>query len=280
MGRYRIAGIDLEYITENEVLLKQMEKYRDDACRPHYHMEVRIKPFIEEMPVRPFLVRKNRFLYRKQDRLITDVRKDEKIIIRTEANADYTNVIIELSQALGERLKDMEYLLSGMHFLMMATSANHLSLHASALAYQGEALLFSAPSGTGKSTHARLWQQVFPEAMIINDDKPLLYWEQERFYVSGSPWSGKSILNENIKLPLKAIIFLEQAEKNYLEEISVADKIVYLLRNANRPQEEEFMDLVINNIRKLLLHVPIYRLHCNISEDAVWTVYRKLYQEV
>lgn len=280
MGKYRIAGVELEYQSDNKELLKQLEKYRDDSINPRFRMEVKIRSSFEEMPVPPTLIRKNRFLYREQDRVITDVRKNGKIIVRTQAGVDYTRVVIELSETLGEKITDSEYLLSGLHFLMMATCANHLSLHASALAFQGEGILFSAPSGTGKSTHTGLWKQIFPEAVIINDDKPLLYLKGERFYVAGSPWSGKSALNENQKLPIKAIIFLEQAETNYLEEISVSEKLVHLLRNVNRPQEKELMDIVINNIRELLMRVPIYLLHCSISEEAVWTVYRKLYQEV
>lgn len=70
--------------------------------------------------------------------------------------------------------------------------------HGSALALDGKAYLFTAPSGTGKSTHAALWRQVFgTRVTMINDDKPLLRFAPEGVTVFGTPWAGKAHLQTN-----------------------------------------------------------------------------------
>lgn len=97
----------------------------------------------------------------------------------------------------------------------ISTPYNGLMLHASAAALGGRACLFSGPCGRGKSTHTRLWQQTFGEAVqVFNDDKPALRRLDGRWYAYGTPWCGKDGINLNQKWPLGGICFLEKSQEN------------------------------------------------------------------
>ena len=97
----------------------------------------------------------------------------------------------------------------------ISTPYNGLMLHASAAALGGRAYLFSGPCGRGKSTHTRLWQQTFGEAVqVFNDDKPALRRLDGRWYAYGTPWCGKDGINLNQKWPLGGICFLEKSQEN------------------------------------------------------------------
>ena len=88
-----------------------------------------------------------------------------------------------------------------------------LMTHGSTVAVDGKAYLFTAKCGTGKSTHTRLWRQVFESrAAMVNDDKPFLKITEAGVLACGSPWSGKHGLDTNITVPLQGICILERGK--------------------------------------------------------------------
>ena len=106
-----------------------------------------------------------------------------------------------------------------------------LLMHGSALCMDGKAYIFTAPSGTGKSTHARLWRETFGDRVwMINDDKPLVRIEGGTARVYGSPWDGKHHLSRNASAPLKAVLRIVRSEENRLEPMSKADALQMLLQ--------------------------------------------------
>lgn len=148
--------------------------------------------------------------------------------------------------------------------------------HASAIEYMGNAYLFSADSQVGKSTHTKLWQEYFgsDKVKIINDDKPVIRLLDGKIFVYGSPWTGGSGKEDNIKAPLKAIVFLERAQANNIIRVKDTDyKITNLLTQCKsrfpQKQTSRFMDI----IEKIVKEIPIYKLQCNVSKDAVKTAY-------
>lgn len=172
-------------------------------------------------------------------------------------------------------IDECEYIWTGSEFYHKILDFNGFMLHASAVAMDSKAYLFSAKSGTGKSTHTRLWQEYFGEdrVFIINDDKPVLRDVNDRFYVYGTPWSGKSYKNLDIKVPLQSIIFIERAETNWINRIESKQAIKFILDQTLRPGEIEKMDKLLSLIKKLLKAVPVYKMGCNISEGAVSMAY-------
>lgn len=106
-------------------------------------------------------------------------------------------------------------------FAEHAIGKDVLLIHGSAICMDGRGYLFMAPSGTGKSTHTRLWRRAFGDrCFMVNDDKPFLRVNQDDVMVSGSPWSGKHRLDTNVSVPLRAIVILNRSEANRIARIS------------------------------------------------------------
>lgn len=141
--------------------------------------------------------------------------------------------------------------------------------HGSAIAVDGVAYLFTATSGTGKSTHSRFWRETFGErAVMVNDDKPLLKLTEDGVLVCGTPWNGKHHLGENIMVPLEAICILERGEENEIEEISAKEALTMLLQQSHRPAKAASMMLYLNLMDQLTKSLRFYRLKCNLNPEA------------
>ncbi len=138
--------------------------------------------------------------------------------------------------------------------------------HGSAVALDGQAYIFAAPSGTGKSTHARLWREKFGDRVVmINDDKPFVR-VGGRCTVYGSPWDGKHRLSTNASFPLRAVCFLERAERNSIAPLSPSEAIHWFLSQAYR---EEAVASIFPLILKITDVIPSFLLKCNTDPGAV-----------
>lgn len=165
--------------------------------------------------------------------------------------------------------EDVEYVYTGSIFYHALIEFGGLMLHSSAVVVDGYAYLFSADSGTGKSTHTELWLKKFGErAYILNDDKPAIRIEDGVAYAYGTPWSGKNDINKNAKAKLKGICFISRGEKNEIEKVDSGSIIPEIMKQTIRPSNEKIMDLLLNNIEKLLEIVPFYRMKCNMDIEA------------
>ncbi|HOJ10324.1 MAG TPA: hypothetical protein PK733_06995 [Clostridiales bacterium] len=176
-------------------------------------------------------------------------------------------------------LNELEYIFTGFAFSHALLDYNGFCLHSSAVAIDNKAILFSAPCGTGKSTHAGLWQKHFgrDRVVIINDDKPAIRLIDDAFYVYGTPWSGKTGLNMNLKVPLQAVVFIEQAEKNHIRLLNNREAVQMLVYQSMRPNDDrEKLSRLLALIDALLKKIPVYKLGCTISIDAVRLVYETI----
>ncbi len=175
-------------------------------------------------------------------------------------------------------LETIEYIYTGAMFNRYILKYNGCMLHSSAVVVDGYAYLFSADSGTGKSTHTNLWIKHFGDkAFIINDDKPCIRKIDDEWYVFGTPWSGKTDTNINTSVKLGAIVFLERSSENWIEEESIKNAISKFFKQTVRKlSKEENMDLVLSNMEQILQETPLYRMGCNISDEAVATAYNKI----
>lgn len=147
-------------------------------------------------------------------------------------------------------------------------------LHCSCLMYENEAYVFTAKSGTGKSTHARLWCETFKDKVtMINDDKPIIRLIDDTFYIYGTPWNGKHSISNNIKAPVKAIFYLHQANENKATLCDPLSAISKLLSQTILPDDKDVMNNLLNMLEKLVLKTPVFDLDCTISKDAVLTAF-------
>ena len=148
-------------------------------------------------------------------------------------------------------------------------SRNILLFHGSVVAIDGNAYLFTAKSGTGKSTHTRLWREVFGDrAVMVNDDKPFLEIRENQVIAHGSPWNGKHRLGENISLPLRAICILERGETNEIHPITPAQALPMLIQQSQRPQDKSKLPIYMDLIDQLSSRVSFYRMRCNMDPQA------------
>ena len=168
--------------------------------------------------------------------------------------------------------------------------------HGSCVAVDGEGYLFTAKSGTGKSTHTGLWRELFGNrAVMVNDDKPLIricdqgsFDEGTGALVYGTPWDGKHRLSTNICVPLRAICLLERAGKNgknEIREITMAEALPMLLQQAYRPAAPAGLKRTLELIGKLGKDempreecekggVRFYRMRCNMEIEAAEMAYK------
>ena len=144
-----------------------------------------------------------------------------------------------------------------------------LLLHGSVVAVDGYAYLFTAKSGTGKSTHTRLWRQHFGDrAVMVNDDKPFLQIRPDRVMACGSPWSGKHGLDTNVCLPLKGICLLERGPENHIQKATPEQLLPLLYKQCHRTKKAEHLARQKNLVDALAGLVPLWQMRCNKNEDA------------
>lgn len=171
-----------------------------------------------------------------------------------------------------------EYLYTGSWFYHKLLSFQGLMLHASAVVYEGQAYLFSAPSGTGKSTHTGLWKQVFgsENVYILNDDKPALRLTADGWYAYGTPFSGKVNLSRNVGVPLKGICFLERGSYNEIARLPEKEAIQNLMFQTVRPREIADMDLLLQLVEKIIDSIPVFKMQCTMDPDAARVSYEAM----
>lgn len=154
---------------------------------------------------------------------------------------------------------------------------NAFLFHASAIEVDGQAFIFTAKSGTGKSTHAELYRKRFGSRMsFINDDKPIILIRDGRPYVCGTPWSGKRGLNTNKIVPLKAVCFLKQNPKNFIERMDGKEAFVKLMTQAYRLSTSESMSRFLALFTEFLNNTDIYLLNCNKDPEAAEVSYNAI----
>ena len=146
---------------------------------------------------------------------------------------------------------------------------NRMLLHCAVLEYEGKAYAFLGRSGTGKSTHTRLWKKYLGSPKMVNGDKPILEWVGDGFIAHGTPWRGKESWGERTSAPLYGLCFLEQAKENSIRKLSPAEVSSRLFGQILLPEEEENLISTLELADKLIATTPAYLLKCDISKEAV-----------
>jgi len=154
------------------------------------------------------------------------------------------------------------------------TAFDTILFHGSAVAVDGVAYLFTAKSGTGKSTHTALWREAFGErAIMVNDDKPLLRVSEEGVTVFGTPWNGKHRLGTNAAFPLRAICILTRDETNHIEPVYKKEVFPALAQQLYRPRNPVGLMQAMCLFDAMLDRVGLYRLGCNMEKEAAEIAY-------
>lgn len=289
MMKLCVAGVPIRIESAHpEWAARRYAAYLREDDRPS-QMDIHIRLFddLEEVPEGTLVeqVRAATILQLKDDWRCRYSRDPEgRIFLATYYKSDYSVVEIHLLRSQNHphfSNLDWEYSLTGFAFQDRLTVLGDGIMHASSLAWRNNGIAFSANSGTGKSTHVGLWCEKFgDEVEVINDDKPAIVFEGDQPMLCGTPWSGKTELNVNRRVPLKAIVFIERGTENRIRRLDTLDSYFNLSAQIARPYYDARVgEKMIEFTERLLATVPIYCLTCNISTEAVDTVVKELFPE-
>ena len=149
---------------------------------------------------------------------------------------------------------------------------NVLMTHGSTVGVDGQAYLFTAACGTGKSTHTRLWREVFGDrAVMVNDDKPFLEIREDGVIAHGSPWTGKHGLGTNVSMPLKGICILHRGPENVIRSLQPEDAMAMLLHQTHIPDGDS--SLATTLVVQLANTVPLWEMECTKEPEAAQVAY-------
>ncbi len=224
--------------------------------------------------------------------IIAGIKTEYKVrgeLLRTrsaEYKADFPDEEVQIAlnvkdEFIAEKQKEIPHLSIDEHEYMWTCEAFYrellrhggMMLHSSCVEKDGFAYLFSARSGTGKSTHTHLWIENLDNTRIINDDKPALLREDGRWYACGTPFSGKTDENLNVKVPVRAIVFLHRSETNEVKKMPPATAVNLLLEQTINPKNKELAINMLEKVDLLLREIPCFSLGCNMESDAATTAY-------
>ncbi len=169
--------------------------------------------------------------------------------------------------------KIAEWLPSNQAFLM----------HSATFDVNGVGVAFAAHSGTGKTTHLNLWQELLGDRMVIvNGDKPIVRFfdnEPEQPYAYGTPWNGKERLGCNMRTPLKHICFIERSDTNYVEKMDKSDVIDRIFNQVYMPKDPVAVMNTMNLIDRLLSCCNLWIIHCNMEPEAAEVAYNTIFKK-
>ena len=149
--------------------------------------------------------------------------------------------------------------------------------HGSVIAVDGKAYLFTAPSGTGKSTHTRLWREMLGNrAYMVNDDKPTLRFHENEIVACGTPWDGKHSLSTPGSVPLAGICLLSQGAENEIHSISAKEIYSTLLQQCFRPKDKEAFMKTLTMLDRMAHEIPCYAMQCTPTQEAAKLAYETM----
>lgn len=182
--------------------------------------------------------------------------------------------VLEKHPQLGD-LDTAEYMATGSLFAAEVLRFDGFQLHASAVMIDGMAYLFSAPSGTGKSTHTEKWCRLF-DAQILNDDKPVLRRVDGVWTVYGTPWSGKNDLSCPVGVPLGGVAFLARGEVNEIFPMTPMKAVPAILRECMQFSHKGCTNRQLELVDLLLRETPIWQLFCQNDDEAAMVSYEAM----
>lgn len=227
-------------------------------------------------------------MYCKIADLITKIPAAGDLISRSKeyiCDAEQTSVDIEIDTEKIElnrwttlKEHDAVYIETEVRFYIQLLKYEGMMLHASAVEYDGKAYLFSGYCGVGKSTHTRLWRELFGTSVrIFNDDKPALRFIDGKWYAYGTPWCGKNNININMKVPLAGICFMKQAQHNKIRKLSHQEAVQKIVsQTIYRFNKKENLELMLSHVDRLVNQIPIFELENRPEIEAARLSYETM----
>ncbi len=287
---YKIAGINLAIHSDNRYMINRLKVFED--CKPD-----NIDLFAETLRCNYIEKPKGQIVI---DEFVKWMKKDDdnggfhvyrmdtnekEIMAHMDINKDWSRNIIKClnikfdksgnSAEIGDWMEYYSFMLMGIVFRNRLLSMGGIVIHASSIAWKDKGILFTAPSGTGKSTHVCLWEKYHGnEVTVVNDDTPAIRFFDGVPTLCGTPWSGSSDKFANIQVPIGAIVVLKQASANSIVKLSPLEALPLLMPRVFLPYfDAELMEKAYSVLDIILTQVPIYLLACTPEKKAMELVY-------
>lgn len=288
MHTYVIAGTKIKVECKNDYLLERLKPFCSAITEPaDMYIKITQSDFMD-MPDGDLLLDDQVLCIRKvtPDRGFYMVRYDKdqnlvKAILSTDEKwSDIDIRCLDIQWQKDIRFVDTlsaswlelyTFQLMGIAYRYHILLKDGIVIHSSSLSYDGKGILFTAPSGTGKSTHVGLWEEHFGKLVsVINDDTPVIRFIGEVPYVCGTPWSGSSDKFNNIEVPLNSIVVLEQSRENRIRKLTPHEALPMVLPRLFMPYFDRLlMENVYHILDKLLCTIPVYHLSCRPDKEAM-----------
>lgn len=198
-----------------------------------------------------------------------NIHTDKKYIVLAHKKNNFKDFDLYIQrESIQELLKEFHFppLMSMEQVLLQYDT---FQLHASVIDWNGNGILFTAPSGIGKSTQADLWR-IHEKATVINGDKGMIRRKGNSFWVYGSPYAGTSKIYTNFSVPIRAIVVLSQALENHIEQLDEISAFVKIYRESTVSSwDAEYVSKFTNLLVDLIHEIPIFHLSCRPDVDAV-----------
>lgn len=273
---YRIADITLAVQTDNQFITDMLSPFlTEDTDNPD--IEVVIKDQMDIMLPEGVIVadESNMKWIKKRSTdegyFVFLVNPSNSPIVAADGDMYWTRCKVYYKARNGNIQPDIQaFQFLGLAFRNRIIYRNSIVLHASCIEYQGKGIAFTAPSGTGKSTHTKLWEESKKGTRVINDDAPVIRIFDGKPFVYGAPWSGSTDKFLNMMAPLSAIVLLEQANENSIRPLSTPEAIAMVMPRMLLPyHDNEMMELATSTFEQIITKVPVYNLKCRPDTEAV-----------
>lgn len=217
--------------------------------------------------------------YEKEDTFITTIVNDSgngTWYQYSSRNFELSTIYVPESSA--EEQSAVITWMSMMIFGQASLSHDTIMIHASVVNHQGTGIAFLGKSGTGKSTHSRLWLTHIPNTVLLNDDNPAVRITAEGIFIYGTPWSGKTPCYKNERLPLKAFVRLQQAPANTFTWQPGLKGFIAVLPSCTAIRWNKDLFAGMNTIlEKIIAEVPVGYLQCLPDADAAQLCYSSVF---
>lgn len=293
---YNIAGLDIIFKGDNEYLKKRCISFlsgNSENQLDEYNMKISLgltenitKPEGEELmgEIEPVIIKKScpesgyYIFFNNYGTTINEPIKPS--IIETDSTWSDIKIRYTLNdrilvyhnhESIIKWINRHSFISINIAFRNLLILKNGLQIHCASIEYEGMGLIFSAPSGTGKSTHVGLWQELYgSKVTIINEDRPAIRYINNVPMLCGTPWSGTSDNFENKTVPLSNIIILEQATTNSIERLDEKRALPMLAPRCFLPYfDRDLMNTALITLEKLVHDIPVYLLRCLPNYEAV-----------
>ena len=189
---------------------------------------------------------------------------------------DYSSSVVYVPASMAEKLTDFALSNSLMLLYTFRTSPYEtLLVHASVIRHNDGGFMFLGRSGTGKSTHSRLWLDNIEDAVLLNDDNPVIRVSDGEAIVFGTPWSGKTHCYKNESVPLKAVVRLSQAPYNKITRNIPLQAYASLMPACSCMRwDRRSTDSLHHTVEKVISKVKCWHLECLPDADAAYTCHK------